>query len=140
MSEYAEAYEEEQQIDLVSQVLTDPYTLGKGKVNKTRVAHYTNSDEIPDTVPAVLYLKIRHELTGAKWAKIMADTYDDITLGINGRGQKFAIKAEQVRKGGMVSDEPSMEKPSWLERYVTNRRKAWEYDHEREELGLEPTR
>ena len=139
MSEYAEAVEETPQIDLVSQVLTDPYTLGKGQVNKTRVSHYTNSDEIPDTIPAILYLKMRAAM-GANWAKIMVDQYDDVTLGINGRGSKFALKAESVRKGMPVQQEPSMEKPSWLERYVTNRRKAWEYDREREALDLEPER
>ena len=134
---YPEEEEEDLGVSLIDQLGTDPQRLARGELDKAKLGVIMDSSDIPDTFPALLYLQTRASLTNARWARVMVESYLDLTVGVRGRGRIDAIKGESVKRGIGVDGEPRTASPSFIERYVTNRKKAREYDREREELGLE---
>jgi len=126
--------EDEAGASLANQLGSDSKTLAKGGINMKILTVLTDPKNIPQGMRSLVLLQSYADVFGDKAIGTLVDNYLDLLVSIRGRGRRDLLRAESVRKGGVVDLEPEIEKPGWLERNLWNRR--WE-DKEKERLGIE---
>ena len=126
--------EDDASSSLASQLGTNAKLLAQGKINMKILTVLTDPKNIPRGMRSVVLLQSYADVFEDKAIGTLVSNYLDLLVSIRGRGRRDLLRAESVRKGGVVDLEPEIEKPGWLERNLWNR--TWE-EKEKERLGVE---
>lgn len=136
MSEYKEEDMEESESSVVSQLGTSTRKLAEGDIDMRLLTIIRDPTEVPTSLRPLLYVMTRNDVTvkGQPFWESLADNALHLFVGIDGRGRKDLLRAEQAKQGQAVSVESEIKEPGFIQKYIT--RRNWE-DEERRKLGLE---
>lgn len=119
---------------LASQLGSSFSFLDEGEIDMRILGVLMDPENIPKGLRSLVYFLTYAQLFKDEAALALAKNYLHLTVAIRGRGRRDIIRMESVARGGAVDVESEIQRPSWLERNVTNRN--WE-EKEREKLGLD---
>ena len=138
MSDYEDVVEEDIGGSLVDQLGSPARYLARGVPDFEIVSIIRGSEDNPDLFfPSVWMNAVNHiSQTGGTFLNAWAIATQKASIAVRGGGRSGIIKAEQVKKHGMVQYEAEVAEPSRLDK-ILNNEKAQRYEQaERERLEI----